>query len=53
MKTFFSFEQINTSSQKQHLKTTTQKQNEHMTNDIFGPLQEPFNIACNMCDKME
>ena len=28
-------------------------QNKHMTHDIFGPLQAPFNMACNMCDKME
>ena len=55
MKTFFLFEQIK--HQIINIQTTflyeTQTQNEHMKHDIFGPLQAPFNMACNMCDKME
>ena len=51
MKTFF------LTKNNKHLTTEflyeTQTQNEHITHDIFGPLQAPFNMACNMCDKME
>ena len=53
MKTFFLFTKPTYNKHINNILYETQTQNEHMKHDIFGPLQAPFNMACNMCDKME